>query len=318
MPDARRSCAKHRAGAAAAAPVAVTPERAALRARCWGTRGSIPSPGHGTAHFGGNTSCLEVRTSEDRRIIFDAGTGIRPLGQHIVEHGGGAEIDLFLTHFHWDHVQGLPFFAPLYDPGARICIHGARQGERDVESIIRAQLDPVHFPIPFSALESHIGFRHLDEGPWAVGRGVRVEAFRVRHAASTYGYRIHEGDVSIAYIPDNELVGGRHEVDQDPRWYDRLVEFLDGVDLLFHDATFTEAEHASREGWGHSTFRQVIELARRARVARLYFFHHAPDRRDEELLEILEEVSADLPSGSPLRLGIAAEGEELRVHAAPS
>ena len=292
------------------APRAVRPV-AQLSATCWGTRGSIPSPGHATAHFGGNTSCLLVQAGE-RRLIFDAGTGIRGLGQQMLQRGGGrTEADLFLTHFHWDHIQGIPFFAPLYDPATDIRIHGSPQGDRDVESIFRAQLKPIYFPIPFEALEAGMTFRHIDEGPWQDG-DVTVSAMRVRHPANTYGYRIDARGLSVAYIPDNELIGASYPVEDG--WYDKLVEFLGGVDLLFHDAMFTDDEYPAHEGWGHSTFSQALDLARHAGVRSLRFFHHAPDRSDSELLDILTDLSQKLDaSHSRLELGVAAEGEELPV-----
>lgn len=291
------------------APRAVKPE-ALMSATCWGTRGSIPSPGHSTAHFGGNTSCLLVRAGE-RRFIFDAGTGIRGLGQRMLEEGGRIDADLFLTHFHWDHIQGIPFFAPLYNPETDIRIHGAPQGDRSVESIFRAQLKPIYFPIPFEALEANMQFRHIDEGPWESG-DVTVHAIRMRHPANTYGYRIDTKDLSVAYMPDNELVGAEYPVE--PDWYDHLVEFLGDVDLLVHDAMFTDEEYPAREGWGHSTFTQAVQLAQRAGVRSLRFFHHAPDRSDAELLDILTDLSERLAAaGDRLELGVAAEGEELPV-----
>ena len=281
-----------------------------MSATCWGTRGSIPSPGHSTAHFGGNTSCLLVRAGK-RRFIFDAGTGIRGLGQRMLDEGGRIDTDLFLTHFHWDHIQGIPFFAPLYNPETDIRIHGAPQGDRSVESIFRAQLKPIYFPIPFEALEASMQFRHIDEGPWESGE-VTVHAMRMRHPANTYGYRIDTKGLSVAYMPDNELVGAEYPVE--PDWYDHLVEFLGDVDLLVHDAMFTDEEYPAREGWGHSTFTQAVQLAQRAGVRSLRFFHHAPDRSDAELLDILTDLSERLAAaGDRLELGIAAEGEELPV-----
>lgn len=297
--------------AAVAPSQSATGERVVLKATCWGTRGSIPSPGHATAHFGGNTSCLELRTDDSRCFVFDAGTGIRPLGRRLQSEGGRMRVDLFLTHFHWDHIQGIPFFAPFYNPATDVCIHGAQQGDRPIESIFRAQLQPIYFPIPFEALEASMSFRHLEEGPWSNG-DVTVDAMRVRHPADTYGYRIRSGGLTVAYIPDNELIGSEYPVG--PDWYDRLVDFVGDADVLFHDAMFTDAEYGGRVGWGHSTFTQAAELAKRAGVKRLYFFHHAPDRSDAELLEILGDVSERvLGSDTRLELSVATEGDELLV-----
>jgi phosphoribosyl 1,2-cyclic phosphodiesterase len=285
-----------------------------LRATCWGTRGSIPSPGPATARFGGNTPCLEIRTADDRCYIFDAGTGLRVLGNRLAQQPGSVDVDLFVTHFHWDHIQGIPFFRPLYDPEACIRIHAARQGELDIETLLKTQMGPVYFPVPYDALAATLTFVHLEAAPWTAP-GLEVATFRVRHPADTLGFRVRVGGASLAYIPDNELAGSRYPVDH-PGWYDELVEFVSGVDLLFHDAMFTEQEYLAVEGWGHSTFGQAMKLAEDARVRRLLFFHHAPERSDAELLTILEEGQEELAArGSGLELGVAAEGEELLVPA---
>ena len=286
--------------------------RSSLRATCWGTRGSIPSPGPATARFGGNTSCLEIRTEDDRCHIFDAGTGLRVLGNRLAQEPDSTEVDMFVTHFHWDHIQGIPFFAPLHAEDTIIRIHAARQGEMDIETLLKGQMGPVYFPVPYEALAATLSFSHLSGPPWR-DNGTEVAAYRVRHPADTYGYRIRSGDASVAYIPDNELVGSNYPVDG-PDWYPGLVEFLEGVDVLFHDAMFTDEEYPRVEGWGHSTFSQAVKLAEDAGVKRLYFFHHAPERTDADLLRIVDEARADVERrGSRLELGVAAEGEELLV-----
>jgi phosphoribosyl 1,2-cyclic phosphodiesterase len=307
--DAAQSASEHGAPAGATGPT--------LRATCWGTRGSIPSPGPATARFGGNTSCLEIRTDSDRCHIFDAGTGIRVLGNRLVQEDGPTNVELFVTHFHWDHIQGIPFFAPLHAEGSFIRIHAARQGDLDIETLLKGQMGPVYFPVPYEALAADLSFEHLTGMPWA-DAGTEVAAYRVRHAAHTYGYRIRAGSAAVAYIPDNELVGSSYPVDG-PDWYDGLVAFLSGVDVLFHDAMFTDEEYPAVEGWGHSTFNQAVKLAEDAGAKRLYFFHHAPERTDAELLRILDTMRADVERrGSGLELGVAAEGEELLVQGGQS
>jgi phosphoribosyl 1,2-cyclic phosphodiesterase len=297
--------------ASATGPAATSPPIPAIRAICWGTRGSIPTPGRDTAGFGGNTSCLEVVCGEDRRLIFDAGTGIRLLGRKLASEPGATDADLFLTHFHWDHIQGLPFFAPLFDEAYTIRVHAPRQGGVHVKPLFAAQMEPYFFPVPYSALAATIEFEEVEEAPWELN-GVRVEQMRVRHAGNTFGYRVGYGDRSIAYVPDNELIGGDYPLGED--WYGRLVAFLRDVDVLFHDAMFTEAEYPGRTGWGHSTFHQAIRLAQDAGVRRLCFFHHAPERSDAELRSILDELRNDLArQGSPLVIDVAAEGHEILV-----
>jgi phosphoribosyl 1,2-cyclic phosphodiesterase len=285
--------------------------RPALRATCWGTRGSIPSPGPDTIRYGGNTSCVEVRSASDRCYVFDAGTGIRSLARRLADERGAVSADLFLTHFHWDHIQGFPFCTPLYDPASRIRVHGPRQGDVDVAHALAGQMSPLYFPIPLDALAARVEFVHVAEGPWSDAE-VQVAAMRVRHAEHTCGYRIASGGASVAYVPDNEL-GGAAEGE----WYGRLVAFLEGVDLLFHDAMFTDDEYDRFRGWGHSTYGQAIRLAEDAGVRRLALFHHAPDRTDAELDAVLAQLRAQAASrGSGLELVMSAEGEEIAVHAA--
>jgi phosphoribosyl 1,2-cyclic phosphodiesterase len=264
-----------------------------------------------TAGYGGNTSCIEV-VARERRFIFDAGSGIRLLGEHLLHEPQPIRAELFLTHFHWDHIQGLPFFAPLYNEETRLRVHGARQGDIDIRTLIAGQMGPIYFPVPFETVSAHMDFEHLSGNSW-IEPGVVVDAIRVRHPAHTYGYKITADGASIAYIPDNELVGGNYPLEA-RQTYNDLVQFLDGVDVLFHDAMFSDTEYPRREGWGHSTFSQAVQLAEDAGVRRLYLFHHAPERTDADLSRILEELRDDIARrGSQLEVGVAAEGEELSV-----
>ena len=247
--------------------------------------------------------------------MFDAGSGIRVLGQEMLNNGDVPKAELFLTHFHWDHIQGLPFFGPLYTAGTHIRVHGAKQGDTDIQTLIAGQMGPIYFPIPFEAVAAHLDFEHLNGDPFVDG-DVEVASMRVRHPGWTHGYRIRLGSAAIGYFPDNELVGGQHELDQ-RKTYDALVKFLEGVDVLFHDAMFSDAEYPRREGWGHSSFSQAVQLAETAGVGRLLLFHHAPERTDTELYRILEELRNDIARrNSRLEIGIAAEGEDLMVEGA--
>lgn len=284
---------------------------AAMQVRCWGTRGSMPSPGMATAGYGGNTSCVEV-VAAGRRFIFDAGSGIRLLGEQLLQQGDAIRAELFLTHFHWDHIQGLPFFGPLYSPTTRLRVHGAKQGDIDIRTLIAGQMGPIYFPVPFERVEAHMDFQHLNGDPWHEP-DVDVSAIRVRHPANTYGYRISSRGASLAYVPDCELHGGQYPLEARTT-YEQLVRFLGDVDVLYHDAMFSDAEYPRREGWGHSTFTQAVKLAEDAGVRRLYLFHHAPERTDADLSRILEELRTDIARrGSKLEIGVAAEGEELSV-----
>lgn len=301
---------EHLAGPAeAAAPHLPSTTGEALSVRFWGTRGSIPAPGPATAGYGGNTPCLEARVG-GRRLIFDAGTGIRQLGLALVEADEPLDAAIFLTHFHWDHIQGFPFFAPMYRPEARLRVIGPMQENLDVQSLFAAQMGPIYFPVPFAAVAAKMTFEHLNEGSW-LEDGVRVSAIRVRHPSFTVGYRLDAGGHSVCYVPDNELVGGEYAVE--PGWRERLVRFCSGCDLLIHDAMFTDEEYRrSRTGWGHSTFGQATDLAAEAGARRLLFFHHAPERTDAALAAIVERQREEAASrGLGLHVDAADEGTEI-------
>ena len=299
----------------AVAPGSERTAEPAMTIRFWGTRGSIPSPGPATARFGGNTSCLEVQYGEGKRIIFDAGSGMRPLGHEIMASGPPPTGTVFLTHFHWDHIQGFPFFAPLYHERSNLQIVGPMQQSIDIRSLFAGQMGPVYFPVPFSALSANIGFHHLNDGTWE-GDGFEVSALRVRHPSFTVGYRIEIGGRVAIYVPDNELGGGSYDVGAG--WEERFVEFIRGADVLIHDAMYTDEEYTRREGWGHSTFAQALELAARAEVGRLFLFHHSPERTDEELSAIVEEL-VETVERRGYRLGVEAadEGEAFVMEEKP-
>ncbi|MBW3534783.1 MAG: MBL fold metallo-hydrolase [Gemmatimonadetes bacterium] len=292
-------------------PVAAPPGTG-VRVRCWGTRGSIPSPGPATAGYGGNTPCVEVRVGE-QRVVFDAGSGMRLLGLDVQEESRPADVTIFLSHFHWDHIQGFPFFAPLYQPEARLRIVGPAQQDMDVRSLFAGQMGPIYFPVPFSAVAATATFDHLNEGTWEEG-GIRVSAMRVRHPSFTVGYRLEAEGRTLCYVPDNELVGASHETAD--RWRERFTRFVGGADVLIHDAMYTDEEYASKEGWGHSTFRQAVELAADAGVRRLLFFHHAPERSDAALTAIVRARRKEADAlGLGLEVDAASEGVDLTLDA---
>ncbi|HYV98637.1 MAG TPA: MBL fold metallo-hydrolase [Gemmatimonadaceae bacterium] len=287
-----------------------------LRLEFWGTRGSIPSPGRHTVRYGGNTPCTELRTSDGWLIILDAGTGMRELGQSLLQRANGTPVrgDIFLSHAHWDHIQGLPFFAPIFGRGNHFRIWGAISLETSIDRVVRDQMSPVVFPVTFEELDATIDFEGLD-GETRKANGYEVSAFHVRHPGGCLGYRFREKptDAGLVYISDNELgPGGQYDVPAD--WRERFVQWMQGAKVLVHDASYTSEEYEQRHGWGHSTYRETVELALDAEVKTLVLFHHKPERTDDELDQRLEECRAMVKDrGASLDVIAAAEGMTLEI-----
>jgi phosphoribosyl 1,2-cyclic phosphodiesterase len=279
-------------------------------ARFHGTRGSVPTPEPQNAGCGGNTPCVEVLGGPGQ-ILLDAGTGIRAagIGTHtagVTQQSTAAPINIFLTHFHWDHVQGLPFFGPLHDREARVRIHAPCQDRLCGPELLGPALAPVWFPVPLQDFPAVVTLHDL-ETVVLLGDDVQLMAQRVRHPSITWGLRVHCGGRTLAYIPDNEL-------EPDAGDYHALCAFVEGVDLLIHDAMLTEDEYAARHGWGHSTFRQAVRLAEDAGVRMLRLFHHHPDRSDAELERMVRSLRASLLArGSTLDVDLAREGETVSL-----
>ena len=289
-----------------------------LRVRFWGTRGSIPTPGAQTVRYGGNTPCTEVRTDDGWLIILDAGTGIRELGRELLQRSNGAPIqgDIFLTHAHWDHIQGIPFFAPIFGRGNHFTIWGSQSLERSVDKIVRDQMSPVVFPVTFEELDATIDFRDLVVGTRCEGTGYEVTAFAVQHPGGALGYRFTEPGGrggALVYVSDNEL--SPHErYGSAPDWKQQMVEFVRGARIMIHDSTYTSDEYENHRGWGHSTFNETVELALEAGVGTLVLFHHEPRRTDDMLDTCLAECRAMVKSrGGTLQVVAAAEGLTLTL-----
>jgi phosphoribosyl 1,2-cyclic phosphodiesterase len=257
----------------------------------WGTRGSIPTPGAHTARYGGNTPCVAVETSGGQLLILDAGTGIRALGNRLVERQNGAvNAEILLSHAHWDHIQGLPHFRPFYSPGNAVRIWGSRQGSTSLEAILRRQMDLAVFPIPLDALSAKLTVQHVEPGEFTVG-AFRVGAMKLRHPGTTLGYRLTPvgGGAALAYVTDNEL-GDGPDYGTPASWRSDFVRFLDGVDLLIHDAMYTPEELETHRGWGHSTFEQAVAVAAEAGARRLVLFHHEPEHGDALVDRLVDEA----------------------------
>src|SRR5258705_7907668 len=288
-----------------------------LTLRFWGTRGSIPSPGMATARYGGNTPCVELRTADGWLVILDAGTGIRELGRSLMEraNGDGVDGDIFLTHAHWDHIQGIPFFAPLFHRGNHFTIWGSRSLQTSIDRVVRDQMSPVVFAVTFEELEARIAFQELAEERRA-GCGYEVRAIAVRHPGGALGYRFTKRngeDGGLVYVSDNELSPAAR-YDDPPNWRERFVEFAHGADVLVHDSMYTADEYASFVGWGHSTYEDAIEVALEAEVKRLGLFHHRTERTDDTVDRwVARRRPPGQARGARLEVIAAAEGMTLIV-----
>ncbi len=288
------------------------------RVRFWGTRGSIPTPGAQTVRYGGNTPCVELRTESGWLIILDAGTGIRELGRTLLERSNGAPIrgDIFLTHAHWDHIQGIPFFAPIFGKGNHFTIWGSQSLEKSVGKVVRDQMSPVVFPVTFEQLESTIDFRDLAEGTRSEGTGYEVTAFAVQHPGGALGYRFTQpggNGGALVYVSDNELAP-HPSYGSAPDWRQRMVEFVRGASVLIHDTTYTTEEYDHHRGWGHSTFAEAVALALEAEVKTLVLFHHEPRRTDDQLEACLAQCRAMVKDrGGTVQVMAAAEGLALTL-----
>jgi phosphoribosyl 1,2-cyclic phosphodiesterase len=283
----------------------------------WGTRGSVPTPGLATVRYGGNTPCAELRTSEGWLIILDAGTGIRELGRALLARAEGEPIlgDIFLTHAHWDHIQGIPFFAPLFRKGNHFTICCSAAMQTSLDRVVRDQMSPMVFPVSFEELQARVDFQELAEERRA-GNGYQVSAISVRHPGGALGYRFTDSNAdgrALVYVSDNELSPEARYEDV-PGWRAQLVEFVRGASVLVHDSMYTVDEYSSFVGWGHSTYDQAVELALDAEVERLVLFHHRPERSDDEVDRCVERCRALVARrGRTLEVVAAAEGMTLRV-----
>jgi len=252
-----------------------------MEIRFWGVRGSIASPGPETATVGGNTSCVEVRIGAER-IILDAGTGLRRLGDAMLREGGPARATLLLSHFHWDHIQGLPFFAPVYMRTTKLNIVGGMNGLMSVRETLAHQMTAPVFPVRLDELSAEIATREVRHGEGlAIGEAM-VRVAKLNHPGGVHAYRISHGGRSVVYATDTE-----HYSCVDPA----LLQLAAGADILIYDAQYTPEEYGgdagpSKAGWGHSTYAAGAELAKAAGVGQLVLFHHDPRRSDAQVAAI--------------------------------
>lgn len=291
-----------------------------MRIRFWGTRGSLAKPGPATVRYGGNTSCVEVRTVDDTLIILDCGTGAHGLGQDIAtQEPQPVRGHLLITHTHWDHIQGFPFFAPLFVPGNVWDIYAPGGMGRRLEETLAGQMEYAYFPVTLEQLGATIHYHDLVEGAFDLG-DVHVTARYLNHPGLTLGYRLQVGGALAIYATDHEpharppleasrkSGAGSHAlpVHREDREH---IEFLRGADLVIHDAQYTAAEYPQKIGWGHSPIEYAVDVALAAGVKRLALFHHDPTHDDDTLDRLVEVCRGRVAaSHGTLEVFAAAEG----------
>ena len=259
-----------------------------LKVGFWGVRGSLPIATRNSEKFGGNTSCVELRGHQGEIAIFDAGSGIRQLGECLMKEARGnpLSIHLFLSHFHWDHIQGLPFFAPLYDPANSITICSSHHCA-PLRSTLLGLMSAPYFPVAFDSLPARLELVELAPSGKSFG-SFNVNPFPVHHPQAACGYRVESAGSVVLYVPDRE-----HGVPE----MDRLIrEQAHGADLLIHDAQYTSEEYELRRNWGHTTWLETVSVAQDAGVKRLVLFHHDPGRSDKAIDEILGQARKLFPN----------------------
>jgi len=273
--------------------------------RFWGTRGSIPTPGPTTVRYGGNTSCVEVRDSTGSLLVLDAGTGLRELGISLMNANGSRpfSIDLLLSHLHWDHIQGIPFFRPAYDPNSTMRIRGPEQSQ-PLKELLGMGMDDPFFPVDIDDLPAKLQIGELHDGSDERIGKFRVRAVRISHPAPALAYRLEADGRSVVYATDTEdAFSGK---------LNPVIALADGADTLIHDAQFIQSDY--KPSWGHSTIASAIDVAVKAGVKRLILYHHDPDRSDDALDHIGREAQHTGRELSPgLEVLVAREGLELEV-----
>jgi len=294
-----------------------------MRVRFWGTRGSIATPGPGTNHFGGNTSCVELTTANGDLLIFDCGTGAHRLAAALMAQGKKAiHANILLGHTHWDHIQGFPFFSPAFIKGNSVAIYGPEGSRGSLHHVLAGQMEFTYFPIELDQLPAAITYHDLTEGIHNIG-GVRVATQFLNHPAMTVGYRVEADGVAMVYLVDHEPFSdelwragaepGRiesilHEGDR------RHAKFMADADLVIHDAQYTPDEYPSKKTWGHSSYDYVVQIAAAAGVRRLALTHHDPSHDDAFVADIERKARAlALQCGTALDVFCAYEGGELTL-----
>ncbi len=261
-----------------------------MRIKFWGTRGTRPTPGRRTLRFGGNTTCIEVRGKSGELVVLDSGSGIAELGDALTPDGP-IRAHLLVTHTHWDHIQGFPFFAPAFLPKTELTVVGPAGSIKSLQAAFADQMDPAYFPLRLDQVPAHLEFIERNAGEAFEVAGMVVTPMELNHPIPTFGYRFEEDGHTFVFATDNELP--THDAAAGAAgiaFVDSMVAWCKGADLLVHDAQYSREEYAARVGWGHSTYDDALSLAERAGAGQLAFFHHDPGHSDADIDGLVEEA----------------------------
>jgi phosphoribosyl 1,2-cyclic phosphodiesterase len=273
-----------------------------MKIKFLGTRGSIPTPGKDTVKYGGNTTCIDITLNSGKKIIIDAGSGMRVLSKKIISEEIN-HIDLFLTHSHWDHIQGFPFFVPIYIPSFSIKIFAASPTYERLLDILKGQMKSIYYPVPFKEIGADIKFEKIRKKGIVIN-GIKISSILTNHPLETHAFKLEENGKTLVFMSDNEL--DHQDIATVP--YKDHLNFIKDSDVLIHDAQYEKKQMEKYKSWGHSSWEKTVEFAKEGNVKNLYITHYDPARKDKEIDKIVKK--ANKLAGKGLKVTGAQEGKE--------